>query len=60
MLYWKNIDQEKRKKEKEMTVLSEKGKKITIKSEIATCLKEPFKEQPNRNDRWKLPKGNLK
>ena len=32
-------------KEKEMTVLSEKGK-ITIKSEIATSLKEPFKECP--------------
>ena len=29
-----------------MTVLSEKGKKITIKSEIATSSKEPFKEHP--------------
>ena len=29
-----------------MTVLSQKGKNITIKSEIATCSKEPFKEHP--------------
>ena len=29
-----------------MTVLSEKGKKITIKSEIATSSKEPFEERP--------------
>ena len=33
-------------KEKEITVLSERGKKITIKSEIATSSKEPFKECP--------------
>ena len=33
-------------KEKEMTVLSEKGKEITIKSEIATSSKELFKEHP--------------
>ena len=36
----------KEEKEKEMTVLSEKGKKITIKSEIATSSKELFKEHP--------------
>ena len=29
-----------------MTVLSEKGKKIIIKSEIASSLKKPFKEHP--------------
>ena len=29
-----------------MAVLSEKGKKITIKSEVATSLKMPFKEHP--------------
>ena len=33
-------------KEKKMTVLSEKGKKITIKSEIASSSMKPFKEQP--------------
>ena len=46
MLYWKNINQREEEKEKEMTVLSEKGKKITIKSEVVTSLKMPFKERP--------------
>ena len=36
----------KEEKEKEMAVLSEKGKKITIKSEVATSSKMPFKECP--------------
>ena len=36
----------KEEKEKEIAVLSEKGKKITIKSEVATSLKMPFKEHP--------------
>ena len=47
MLYWKKHQPREEEKEKEMTVLSEKGKKkITMKSEIATSLKEPFKECP--------------
>ena len=45
MLYWKNHWPRKEEKEKETTVLSEKGKKIT-KSEVATSLKMPFKERP--------------
>ena len=36
----------KEEKEKEMTVLSEKGKKITIKTEVASSSMKPFKERP--------------
>ena len=36
----------KDEKEKEMAVLSENGKKVTIKSEVATSSKMPFKECP--------------
>ena len=36
----------KEEKEKEMTVLSEKGKKIFIKTEVASSSMKPFKEQP--------------
>ena len=46
MLYWRNIDQGRRKKKKETTVLSEKGKKIVIKTEVASSSMKPFKEQP--------------
>ena len=45
MPYWKNINQGKRK-EKEMVVLSEKGKKISIKTETASSLMKPFEKQP--------------
>ena len=34
----------KEEKEKEMTVLSEKGKKIVIKTEVASSSMKPFKE----------------
>ena len=33
-------------KEKEMVVLSEKGRKISIKTEVASSSMEPFEEQP--------------
>ena len=33
-------------KEKEMVVLSEKGKKISIKTEVALSLMKPFEKQP--------------
>ena len=36
----------KEEKEKEMIVLSEKGKKISIKTELASSSMKPFKEQP--------------
>ena len=36
----------KEEKEKETTVLSEKGKKITIKTEVASSSTKSFKEQP--------------
>ena len=36
----------KEEKEKETTVLSEKGKKIVIKTEVASSSMKPFKEQP--------------
>ena len=32
--------------EKEKTVISEKGRKITVKSEVAGSSKIPFKQQP--------------
>ena len=44
MLYWKNIVQEKKLKEKEMVVLSEKGRKISIKTEVASSSMKPFEE----------------
>ena len=44
MPYWKDIDQEKRKKEKEMVVLSEKGKKISIKTEAASSSMKLFEK----------------
>ena len=34
------------KKEKEMVVLSEKGKKISIKTEVASSSMKPFEKQP--------------
>ena len=34
------------KREKEMVVLSEKGKKISIKTEVALSSMKPFEEQP--------------
>ena len=46
MSYWKNIDQEKEIQEKEMVVLSEKGKEISIKTEVASSSMKPFEEQP--------------
>ena len=36
----------KEEKEKKMTVLSEKGKKIVIKTKAASTSRKPFKEQP--------------
>ena len=36
----------RREKEKEMVVLSEKGKKISIKTEIALSSMKPFGKQP--------------
>ena len=33
-------------KEKEMVVLSEKGRKISIKTEVASSSMKPFEEQP--------------
>ena len=33
-------------KEKEMIIVSEKGKKISIKTEVASSSMKPFKEQP--------------
>ena len=44
MHYWKDIDQEKRTKEKEMVVLSEKGKKISIKTEVPLSSMKPFEK----------------
>ena len=41
MPYWKNIDQEK-----EMVVLSEKGKEISIKTEVASSSMKPFEDRP--------------
>ena len=43
MPYWKNINLEKRK---EKVVLSEKGKKISIKTEAALSLMKPFEKEP--------------
>ena len=34
------------KKEKEMVVLSEKGKKISIKTEVVSSLMKPFEKWP--------------
>ena len=36
----------KEEKEKEMTVFNEKGKKIVIKTEVASSSIKPFKERP--------------
>ena len=46
MPYWKNINQGKEEKEKEMIVLSEKGKKISIKTEVASSSIKPYKRWP--------------
>ena len=46
MPYWKNIVQEKEFKEKEMIVLSEKGKEISIKTEVASSSMKPFADRP--------------
>ena len=42
MPYWKKHWPREEKKEKEMVVLSEKGKKISIKTEVALSLMKPF------------------
>ena len=42
MHYWKDIEPREEKKEKEMVVLSEKGKKISIKTEVASSSMKPF------------------
>ena len=36
--YWRNIIQKKEFKKKKMVVLSEKGKEISIKTEVASSL----------------------
>ena len=41
---WKNIDQEKKPNREEMVVLSEKGKKISIKTEAASSSMKPFEK----------------
>ena len=46
MPYWKDIDQERRKKKREMVVHSEKGKKISIKTEVASSSVKPFEKRP--------------
>ena len=46
MPYWKNINQGKRKKKKKQVILSAKGKKISIKTEVASSSMKPFKKQP--------------
>ena len=46
MPYWKDIDQEKRKKKRKMVVLSEKGKKISIKTEVASSSTKSFEKRP--------------
>ena len=46
MPYWKDIDPREEKKEKEMVVFSEKGKKISIKTEVASSSMKPSEEQP--------------
>ena len=45
MPYWKNIVQEKKFKEKEMVVLSEKRKEISIETEVASSSMEPFEDR---------------
>ena len=42
MPYWKKHQPRKEEKEKEMVVLSEKGKKISIKTEVASSLMKPL------------------
>ena len=42
MSYWKNINQREEIQEKEMVVLSEKGRKISIKTEAALSSMKPF------------------
>ena len=46
MLFLEKHQPRKEEKEKEMTVLSEKGKKIFIKTEVASSSMKPFKERP--------------
>ena len=46
MPYWKNIIQEKKFKKKKMVVLSEKGKEIRIKTEVASSSMKPFEDRP--------------
>ena len=45
MPYWKNIIQEKKFKEKKWLVLSEKGKEISIETEVASSSMKPFKDR---------------
>ena len=44
MPYWKNINQEKKFKKKKWLVLSEKGKEISIKTEVASSSMKPFED----------------
>ena len=46
MPYWKNIIQREEIQEKEMVVLSEKGKEISIKTEVALSSMKPFEDRP--------------
>ena len=43
-------------KEKEMVVLSEKGRKISIKTEAASSSMKPFEEQPVEHEEGSLKK----
>ena len=47
-------------KEKEMVVLSEKGKKISIKTEVASSSMKPFEEQPVEHEEEASGEENMK
>ena len=45
MPYWKNIVQKEKFKEKEMVVLSEKGKEINIETEVTSSSMKPIEDR---------------
>ena len=46
MPYWKKHQPREETKEEEMVVFSEKGRKISIKTEVASSSMKPFEERP--------------
>ena len=46
MPYWKKHHPREEIQEKEMVVLSEKGKEISIKTEVASSSMKPFEDRP--------------